>query len=33
MCCLYQAGPTAGGPINPPHLPWLVYAYNSDSFA
>ena len=30
---LCQASPTAGAPINPPHLPWSVYAYNPDDFA
>ena len=30
---LCQAGPITGAPINSPHLPWLVYAYNPDDFA
>ena len=30
---LCQASPTAGAPINPPHLPWSVYAYNPDDFS
>ena len=28
-----QAGPTAGAPIDPPHLPWSVYVYGLDGFA
>ena len=30
---LCQAGPTVGAPINPPHLPWSVYACNPDDFS
>ena len=30
---LCQEGPAAGVIINPPHLPWSVYAYGPDSFA
>ena len=30
---LCQASPTAGAPINPPHLPWSVYACNPDDFS
>ena len=29
---IVTGGPTAGEPINPPHLPWMVYAYASDGF-
>ena len=30
---LCQAGPVAGAPIDPPPLPWSVYAYGPDGFA
>ena len=30
---LQQEEPTAGEPIDPPHLPWMVYAYDLDGFA
>ena len=35
MCwsCQDVVGSTMGGPINPPHLPWLVYTYGPDGFA
>ncbi|KAL0004811.1 hypothetical protein SO802_012372, partial [Lithocarpus litseifolius] len=26
-------GPTASEPINPSHLPWMVYTYDPDGFA
>ncbi|KAL0004964.1 hypothetical protein SO802_012525 [Lithocarpus litseifolius] len=29
----FEAGPTAGAFINPPHLPWSVYVYGPDDFA
>ena len=32
MGYLYQADPTASVPIDPSHLPWLVYVYGSDGF-
>ena len=28
-----EAGLTAGGPLNPLHLPWSVYAYGMDGVA
>ena len=30
---LCQEGPVAGTLIDPPYLPWLVYAYDPDGFA
>ena len=33
MGYLCQVGPTMGTPIDPPHLPWLVYVYGPNSFA
>ena len=30
---LCQAGPTAGAPIDPPHLSWSVYTYSPNDFA
>lgn len=33
MKYLHQAGPTTSAPIDPPHLPWSVYAYGLDGFA
>ena len=30
---LCQEGLTIGALIDPPHLPWLVYAYDPDDFA
>ena len=29
---LYQDAPTPSIPIDPPHLPWTVYAYGPDGF-
>ena len=29
---LCQVGPAASAPINPSHLPWLVYAYDPNGF-
>ena len=31
--CQGVASPIRGGPIDPPHLPWLVYAYGPNGFA
>ena len=30
---LYQDAPAPSVPINPPHLPWKVYAYDPNGFA
>ena len=30
---LCQEGPAVGALIDPPRLPWLVYAYGPDGFA
>ncbi|KAL0007659.1 hypothetical protein SO802_009161 [Lithocarpus litseifolius] len=30
---LCQASPAASAPIDPPHLPWLIYAYGPNGFA
>lgn len=33
MWCSSHANLVASGPIDPPHLPWLVYAYSPNGFA
>ena len=30
---LCQASPAVGAPIDPPHLPWSIYAYDPNGFA
>ena len=30
---LYQDAPIPSVPIDPPHLPWIVYTYGPDGFA
>ena len=30
---LCQASPAVGAPIDPPHLPWSIYAYDPNGFS